>query len=291
MSVNEIEEETTRIKNFAYDPTKSINILLTAIQEHADMLKIAGAELQDSQIQKLAFLLINKFEIFRDALKAWNKIPEPKTWERMKTHMRDEYNMLKEVSAISIQESVLNTTDVINELKTQQEQLLNSAEKRFKTNLTEVMNMAISDVESKSNGESEEHVNNTSELSILRQEIKKLTSQLQNTRGRGNTNFNQHYTTGFTNGGRGFNPNQRYRRANNFQRQFYCWTHGAGHSGWNCKNPAEGHQPSATFTNRMGGNNFGCYSTKPRRFQYNNNNNRDKTSFQDNQPPTNHNNN
>ena len=164
MTVNEIEEESTRIKNFSYEPTKSINILLTAIQQHADLLKIAGAELRDSQIQTLAFLLINKYEIFRDALKAWNRLPTPKTWDMMKTHMRNEYSMLKEVNAISIQESAINTTDMINELKTQQELLLDSAEKRFKTNLTEVMNMAISDVENKPNTESEEHINNTTEL-------------------------------------------------------------------------------------------------------------------------------
>ena len=50
MTVNQIEEATTEIKNFAYDPSKSINVLLTAIQEYSDLLKIAGAELKDKQI-------------------------------------------------------------------------------------------------------------------------------------------------------------------------------------------------------------------------------------------------
>ena len=36
MSVNQIEEEVSRIKNFSHDPSNSINILLTAVQEHAD---------------------------------------------------------------------------------------------------------------------------------------------------------------------------------------------------------------------------------------------------------------
>ena len=277
MSVNEIEEETARIRNFAYDPTTSINILLTAIQKHADILKIAGAELRDTQIQTLAYYLLNKYDLFRDALKAWNKVPTPKTWDMMKTHMRSEYNMLKEVNALSIQESALNTTDIMNELKNQQEELLDSAEKRFKTNLTEVMNMAISDVESKN--DTSEQINNAAEINTLKQEIKKLTTQLQNSRGRAISHFDAISTS---QGPRNFLPNQRYRR-NNFQRQFYCWTHGAGHSGWNCKNPAEGHQPSATFNNRKGGSNFGCYTSKPRRFQ--NNYNREKSS--ENTPPMN----
>ena len=55
--------------------------------------------------------------------------------------------MLKDVNALSINESALNTTDLVDELKFQQEQLLANAEKRFKTDLTEVMNLAILDME------------------------------------------------------------------------------------------------------------------------------------------------
>ena len=76
---------------------------------------------------------------------------------------------------------------------------------------------------------------------------------------------------------RGGRSNGQGRRTN---RQFYCWTHGAGHSGWNCKNPADDHRPEATFSNRMGGNNYGCFTFRPqRRFnntarpRFNNNNN------------------
>ena len=77
MTINQIEEAVTSIKKKSYDPTKSINILLTAVQNHADLLKIAGAK---------AYLLINKFQIIKEALVAWNKIPPPKTWELMKQH-------------------------------------------------------------------------------------------------------------------------------------------------------------------------------------------------------------
>ena len=35
----------------------------------------------------------------------------------MKAHMREEYQMLKEVNTLSIQDSELHTTDIVNELK------------------------------------------------------------------------------------------------------------------------------------------------------------------------------
>ena len=87
MTINQIKEETTNIKNFAYDPSKSINILLTAVQEHADLLKIAGAEMKDEQVQNLAYYLINKYHIFKDALISWNKTPPPLSWELFKELM------------------------------------------------------------------------------------------------------------------------------------------------------------------------------------------------------------
>ena len=67
----------------------------------------------------------------------------------MKDHKRQEYQQLKDVNALSIQESMLHTMDIVNELKHQQEDLLQSAEKRFKSGLAEVVNLAITDMEGK----------------------------------------------------------------------------------------------------------------------------------------------
>ena len=272
MTVNQIDEEITNIKNFEYDPTKSINTLITAIQEHADLLQIAGAELKDKQIQDLAYLILNKFQIFKDALVAWNKIAPPKTWEQMKNHLRNEYQMLKSVNALSISESILNATEIVHQLKTQQENLLESAEKRFKHGLTEVMNLTIHDIEKeKTQNESSEQINSVAEIMALKQEIKKLQSQLRNkaTGGFNQSGFNNY---GMANSTKNFQWQNRTPKINNkFNKQYYCWTHGAGHSGWRCMNPAEGHQPEATFSNRMGGNNYGCYSSRPNRFNNNNN--------------------
>ena len=281
MTVNQIEEAITTIKNFQYDPSKSINVLLMAIQDHADLLKIAGAKLSDSQIQSLAYYLISKFQVFKDALVAWNKLPEPKTWNTMKSHMRQEYQMLKNINALSIQEAAFNTSNVINELKSHQENLLHSAEQRFKTGLTEVMNMAINDMDDKKPIDTIDNINNIAEINSLKAEIKKLTSQIHHT----NNNTFQSNSGGQAFGQyRGNKFNSRYRN-NTQKRQYYCWTHGAGHSGWHCKNPAEGHQPGATFSNRMGGNNFGCYTTKPRRFNNQHRNPLQNTNSQNNPSP------
>ena len=112
---------------------------------------------------------------------AWNKLPDPKTWEQMKEHLRNKYQELKNVNTLSIQESILSTIDIGDQLKTQQEDLLFQAEKRFKSDLTDVMNLAILEMEKDKTTEKPiEHVNSTAEIMALKQEIKNLQAQLSN---------------------------------------------------------------------------------------------------------------
>ena len=47
--------------------------------------------------------------------------------------------------------------------------------------------------------------------------------------------------------------------ARNPRRKFYCWSHGAcGHKSADCRNKKDGHQDTATFTNKKGGSTKGC---------------------------------
>ena len=56
------------------------------------------------------------------------------------------------------------------------------------------------------------------------------------------------------------NTGQRRQRTPNNGMNHYCWTCGAGnHPSAQCKNPAPGHQWGATFRQRFGGNQNGCW--------------------------------
>ena len=65
----------------------------------------------------------------------------------MKQHMHNKYQMLKNINALSIRDSALNTTDIVAELKHKQVDILENAGKRFKNELTEVVNLAIMDLD------------------------------------------------------------------------------------------------------------------------------------------------
>jgi len=61
ITMDELEVEVQAIKNYAFDPAGSIDILLNSVFSHAEFCEIAGAKISDEQIINLAYLLINKF--------------------------------------------------------------------------------------------------------------------------------------------------------------------------------------------------------------------------------------
>ena len=70
--------------------------------------------------------------------------------------------------------------------------------------------------------------------------------QQQNNRNN-NRNANNNRNFGFGNGGQNQNMNKQ-------KQKYYCWTHGVcNHPGIQCRAPAQGHQPYATFQNPMNG--------------------------------------
>ena len=66
--------------------------------------------------------------------------------------------------------------------------------------------------------------------------------------GSGNKNNNNNNRDGGANGGRGNGSGRKGRR------MFYCWSHGwCFHPGAYCRQRKQGHQPSASVDNQMGG--------------------------------------
>ena len=59
--------------------------------------------MKESQIIDLAYYLINKYPIYKDALMAWNCcLPATKKWIAFKLFMRKKYQELKKVGALKI---------------------------------------------------------------------------------------------------------------------------------------------------------------------------------------------
>ena len=265
MTVDEIEEETSAIKQFPFDPSVSIDILLNKVQTHSEICAIAGSPLSDKQVIDLAYYIINKTATYKQYLIDWNKLPAPKTWNDFKLHMRRAYSDLKKVKGLTIKESSLHTSDmVINELKNHQTELIHEVENRCNEKFVEMINYTANhqdtDIENQQSQENSFNVSN--EISNLKMQLQFLTNQLQQ--------FQQTLQTTNTKNVRFTKdtkppvvqwpsyPTNKFN-SNKPKQKKYCWTHGAcAHTSAECKTPAQGHQPFATFRNRLNGNNAGC---------------------------------
>ena len=281
LNVHQINDESETIKNFSFNPSDPIDVVLTKVKSHADLLDVGGSPITTNQMINLAILIINKTQIYKDALIRWNRSAQPKTWENFVTHMRQEYLDLREVNALTIKEASFHTTEVMQELKQHQNTLITEVEEKIKNSMMECVNYAMMHTdpqyEESTNTPPLIDDNKSDEVTILKQQLLQMQQQLNKLSQPKRVRFKEPSTTlqqpyppttqqnfqpqrstqGYYQ--RMHNNRQRFPSRFRPQQQLYCWTHGAGtHDGWGCMNPAQGHQPSATFRDRMGGNNYRC---------------------------------
>ena len=182
-----------------------------------------------------------------DSLKAWNKQTTNKTYADFKTHLRKEYNELRQVGALTIQDSKLQPQ--VNIAATQQnlsEQISSTVANDLRNTIMDAI-MALNNTDTAPLEPSAPQVNAAAQHTDQVDQLTKLVSELQrdirqlkprSTPSSSSTEFNP--KTG-----------KPWRR--------YCHTHGCcNHWGRNCKNKASGHKDNATFRNRMGSNDDNC---------------------------------
>lgn len=222
---------------------------------------------------------------FKDYFLQWNRCPQiQKTWNNFKMHFTAAQNELKEYGGLSIQDSEFHHANIVNDVIRGIEGLLlehQEEEAKEQDPPTQQANAAQ---------QQQPPATQDQNLAMLMQQNQYLMQQLmQRPRGgrgggrgyrgrghgygRGRNNFNYRSFQAANNYGynhvnpmnylppQAFPPNQGFNR--NALPPQYCWTHGAGHNGFRCQNPADGHRPEATFQNRMGGNNRGCDAYGP----------------------------
>lgn len=229
LSPDDLLTKEDTIKNYVYDPSLPVSTVFNEIIGLKDLYELTGSTLEDAAMIRIGFSILNRAKIFKDGLMAWNNLPTAnKTWATFQSHFRKHHRDLKRVNALQIQDSSINHAQILNELKTHQQESLTSITNAFTDNLTHTINMM--------QDSTEDHNINASSTQSLRQEINELRSLILK------------LTT----------DKQISTRKQKKPRQ-YCWTHGwCAHNGTECQAPSDGHIPSATLDNKAGGSNKNC---------------------------------
>ena len=260
VSAEEFEKRELEIKEYLYNPTEPIDSVYDKIEEFSDLCDLINHKLTEQRKVHLAYLIISRTKIFRDSLKEWNKEDEAnKTLDKMKTFMREQYDELEAVSALSVEET-MNHTDIIEELKLHQEHLSERFETQLKMNLVETLDAysrgSIEEIQSDNYSkcgtcptasESSGSISNVSHDSAVMIMMQKMMERMDNWEKTPNKS-NRSNSNNSENSKENINP----KSGKSWKR--YCWSCGCcKHWGRNCPSRKAGHRIDATFKDRKGG--------------------------------------
>ena len=181
-----------------------------------------------------------------DALKNWNaKTPDEKTFALFKKHMRAEHHALKQVGALSIQESSFYQANMVQQVLSQQNALQDNLQASIDQQVKDSLLSALTDYTSSMDEPDVNVANNISSTApdastaAILDLIAKLTTKVDALGNQANSGD--------------INP----RTGKKFKR--YCWSCGCcQHWGKDCPTKKTGHKDDANFKNRMGGSNRNC---------------------------------
>ena len=84
-----------------YDPSQTIDIIFNAINNLVEYARAAKEELIQSQTINLAFVILNRQQIFKDDIRSWKRTNQAyKTSENFKHDSREDHLELRETGGI-----------------------------------------------------------------------------------------------------------------------------------------------------------------------------------------------
>ncbi len=252
----ELADREDALKNLSYDPSKPVDLAFNKITQFKDLCELCKNQKTDTQLVQLAYLIFIRTRTFTEALRKWNKKPTAeKTYANIKTHMRQHYQDLKQVGALTIEDSSLHhQANLVQELARNQQapvqDLKHDLTEQIKTNMVDAMLLlqqapSLTDTDSSSSiaTDSINSMATNSTLTTILSSMKNLEQEIQRLKNSGPTS-----TTDTTNSTINPRTGKTWRR--------YCWTCGCcPHSSRYCPIKAQGHQDDASFANRKGGSN------------------------------------
>ena len=272
LSPGQLKEKETILDNMVYDPATNVDTVFNKIQEFNELCTLLDNGKTDTQQVTYAYLIFQKTGIFMDGLKMWNSKPNnTKTFSNFRLHMRQEYLDLQDVGGLTINNSINNQANLIQELKDHQVLMTNNMKEEFNTNMMQtfqalnLLEANADNIEVQSNKENE-NTNFDQENSMFAikgqrdpaiDQIMKQMTFMQNTmqtfmdnssNGKGNKNGK----------GKG-SPTSLINPKTGQPWKRYCWSCGCcPHWGKNCSSKKPGHKDEASFRNRMEGSSENC---------------------------------
>ena len=230
VSPQELRMLTAQVEALNFPPNEPVDTIFTEIDELGTIAEIPKAPISEQQKINMAYLLLQNTQVYTTALNKWNQRPAAEhSWENFKSHFRDAQKALRKTGSLTLGETI-NHAEIVNLVQQGVQMALADNEtlpppiQQTTATTQKSLNSVTSDITMQSLMQ---------QMELMKQMMDTMKSMQNNMQSsQSNSRKNKR------------NPNQSK----------YCWTHGlCSHTGETCRTPADGHVPSATVTNRMGG--------------------------------------
>ena len=229
-----------------YDPSEAIEIYFDQVEDAVEFAEAGHSPFTTTQIVTKAFIQMFATGLYKDECRDWNKLQVPaRTWPVFKAIFLAANKEIREMQALTGNNGYSN--NVTQDLFEQTAGALTRIVDANATDREEVANLVIN------NGITQQQV--TAITTTLAALTARLTA-IEVNNGNGNNN---------NNGGGGNNTRRNRGNGGGNTDESYCHTHGRtrrpDHTSATCQHPREGHQLTATLSDRQGGSNRYCGNT------------------------------
>ena len=262
ITIQELSDKEDQLKNMTYDPQTPVDTVFNKLNWFQDLCILSKNKKTDTQLVHIAYLIFNRTRAFMDILLKWNKKEsEDKTYQNFKLHMREGHNALRNVGALTVQDSSINSANLLQEVTAHQEKMADDIKTSVSNQLQQSLLEALMVMQP-----SAQHTEDTSTITAPSMNSASTTSfdslitmfkNLEKKMDDISTNKNKGDNDTYNSLTDKINPHtgKPWKR--------YCWSCGCTtHKGRDCPNKKEGHKDEASFKNRMGGSNKNCYPPK-----------------------------
>ena len=261
----QVKAKEQAICSMSYDLSVPIDTVFTTVDDLADLSEHSGSLMTDRQKMDVAFVVLAKIPLLQHDLRLWNRCADvDRTWPNMLTHFRSAQADLTALPTAGDMfhqaNGVMMTT--VADLVTQR--LLEAYppppdEPAPALPAPELAAAAVQTREASVAAREAALLTQMSEMMALMRSPAPPHNQRNARSNRGRTPH-----TNARSNDRSRAPNGTPRGRAPPPTRLYCWSHGAcGHTGNVCHTQQPGHQPTATFTNMMGGSTANCFWLPP----------------------------
>jgi hypothetical protein len=255
-----LDDRETELRTMTYNPKYPIDVVFNAVSDFADFAELGNQPLTQRQTIAKAYLILNKTRRFKNDITEWNRKADIlKNWINFKDHFRRAHQEFRETTDTTLEESELqrNNANLV-------QQVVEGLQQVIPTDDSSQLRDQIANHTTRT---TESHQHLLTQLNQMQQAMALLQAQVTDQQTAPTTNQSTSYPH-TARGGRGYfgtsgrSGRGRGRTFRHRNTSIYCWTHGGcGHTGVTCTTKLPGHQDSATFCNKMGGNTHNCPPT------------------------------